>query len=421
MGLVISSLLFQPPRPASYTDRDKSFIWLKCPGKGAKDPETGKEVPVEIPSVYLSYKGSDLVLLHSHGNATDLGQMMPYLELLRSSLKINVFSYEYQGYGISRPKVKCTEQRIYDSIEAAVDYLITVRGHKRSNIIIFGTSLGSGPSIYIANKYSRKNRKNRQLTEARKSKSKRSSSPVSAPAGPSSARAHRKEKTKSATLPNKGGSVSFRTRRSRNESTDDEITLEQNGSRENFSQGLSIDTDRIENGVNGSDFDDDDDEDSFRGLILQSAFTSVIRIKLKQPLKFLDMFCNIDKIEGVDCPVFIVHGKVDEVVPFEHALILSKKVAYPYKPLYIDYAGHNNIMDILSVERYLKEIYKFIIFLNQEEQKRREKRKLEDDDSITVESPAPVSSPNPRRVMNASTDSDFSEVRRLSSVDNVYR
>lgn len=410
MGLVISTLLFQPPRPASYSENDSRIVWLECRGKGAKDPRTGKEVPVQIPSVYLSYKGSDLVLLHSHGNATDLGQMLPYLELLRSSLKINVFSYEYQGYGLSRPKVKCTEQRIYDSIEAAVDYLINVKGHRRSNIIVFGTSLGSGPSIYITNKYSRFNRGNNVSLSS--SSSKRSSSPVSS--------------SKRSSTPTSSSST---------KEENEQVNTTRRKSNSSFKSKKALSADHTRNLANKNEFslsDDisanspeivgaEDDYDSFRGLILQSAFTSVIRIKFRQPMKFLDMFSNIDKIDKVDCPVFIVHGKVDEVVPFEHALTLKDKVLRPYKPLYIDYAGHNNIMDILSVERYVKKIYEFIIYLNQDEQKREKKRRELRDDSITVESPAPISRINGRRLMNASTDSNISDVRTHSFVDVMDR
>lgn len=47
--------------------------------------------------------------------------------------------------------------------------------------------------------------------------------------------------------------------------------------------------------------------------------------------------------------------------------ILSTKIRedLKYKPLYIDYAGHNNIMEIMSVERYIKKLYEYIQYLNQ--------------------------------------------------------
>jgi abhydrolase domain-containing protein 17 len=44
-------------------------------------------------------------------------------------------------------------------------------------------------------------------------------------------------------------------------------------------------------------------------------------VRIKVPVQnklFFDMFPNIDRIERVQCPVFIIHGKSDEVVPVEH-------------------------------------------------------------------------------------------------------
>jgi fermentation-respiration switch protein FrsA (DUF1100 family) len=104
----------------------------------------------------------------------------------------------------------------------------------------------------------------------------------------------------------------------------------------------------------------------FRGLILQSPFTSVVNIKFNTRKKmFFDMFRNVDRIDKVTCPVFIIHGKVDEVVPYQHGTTLYKKAQYQYTPLFIDYAGHNNILEIMSVERYLKQVFKFIVYLNE--------------------------------------------------------
>ena len=60
-------------------------------------------------------------------------------------------------------------------------------------------------------------------------------------------------------------------------------------------------------------------DSNFRGLILQSPFLSVVRIKVPVQNKlFFDMFPNIDRIEMVESPVFVIHGKEDELVPVEH-------------------------------------------------------------------------------------------------------
>ena len=121
----------------------------------------------------------------------------------------------------------------------------------------------------------------------------------------------------------------------------------------------------------------------FRGLILQSAFISGLKTKLKidKPIPF-DIFPNLERIEKVECPVFLIHGKSDEIVPFEHALLLNKKCKFPYPDqLHISYAGHNNIIEVLSVERYVKKLYNFIKYLNKfhEEMKEKEEEKQEND------------------------------------------
>jgi hypothetical protein len=84
----------------------------------------------------------------------------------------------------------------------------------------------------------------------------------------------------------------------------------------------------------------------------------------------------------VDCPVFLIHGKADEIVPFEHALLLNKKLKYPYPDqLHISYAGHNNIIEVLSVERYVKKLYNFIKYLNKFHEEIKEKEETKDFDS----------------------------------------
>ena len=60
-------------------------------------------------------------LLFSHGNAVDLGQMSSFYVGLSARLGVNVFSYDYSGYGASDGKP--TEKNIYADIEAAFQAL----------------------------------------------------------------------------------------------------------------------------------------------------------------------------------------------------------------------------------------------------------------------------------------------------------
>lgn len=263
----IAKIAFQPPSPPSYKE-SKDIIWLECKhsqkkNNNTKDPNYEK---VLIPAIFLECKSSDQVLLYSHGNATDLGQMLPYLQLLNTALKINVFSYDYQGYGISKPKGRSpSEKRVYESITVCAEYLLNVKKFPSEKIIIFGCSLGSGATVYLASNHGKESK------------------------------------------------------------------------------------------------------NSFRGVILQSAFISGLKTKLKVDSSIpFDIFPNLERVQNIECPTFLIHGKADEIVPFEHALMLNKKLKYPYPDqLHISYAGHNNIIEVLSVERYVKKLYNFIKYLNE--------------------------------------------------------
>jgi len=82
------------------------------------------------------------------------------------------------------------------------------------------------------------------------------------------------------------------------------------------------------------------------GVVLQSPVLSVFRIACYFRCTLPgDMFPNIDRIPDLTCPVFILHGTHDEVVPFWHAeeLFLATPLRWRYKPFWIKGAGHNNI------------------------------------------------------------------------------
>ncbi|EGB05226.1 hypothetical protein AURANDRAFT_5301, partial [Aureococcus anophagefferens] len=82
------------------------------------------------------------------------------------------------------------------------------------------------------------------------------------------------------------------------------------------------------------------------GIVLQSPIMSVFRIAFDFRLTLPgDMFPNVDRIRDLRCPVFIMHGTHDEVVPFWHGqgLFLATCIRWRRKPFWIFGAGHNNI------------------------------------------------------------------------------
>lgn len=80
------------------------------------------------------------------------------------------------------------------------------------------------------------------------------------------------------------------------------------------------------------------------GLILESAFTSVYRVAT--PVRFLpgDRYENLSKLGEVDCPVLVIHGKQDEVIPFAHGEALYRAAEPPKRRLWVERGHHNDLM-----------------------------------------------------------------------------
>ena len=95
------------------------------------------------------------------------------------------------------------------------------------------------------------------------------------------------------------------------------------------------------------------------GLIMESAFTSAFRVVVPIPILPFDKFRNIDKIKRVNCPVLVMHGRVDEVVPFQHGQRLFAAASEPKLALWVDDASHNDFM-WMAGERYGKTLQEFV-------------------------------------------------------------
>jgi abhydrolase domain-containing protein 17 len=78
------------------------------------------------------------------------------------------------------------------------------------------------------------------------------------------------------------------------------------------------------------------------GLILQSAFVSAFRVVTRWPLLPFDQFNNLQKISRVTCPVLVMHGRADEVIPFRHGEALFAAANEPKRSLWVGGAMHND-------------------------------------------------------------------------------
>lgn len=222
MGCTCSSLVFQPPPVKSRSTAASLILRTKH----------GNQISARFLSGSFKY-----TILLSHGNAEDLPSVEEWMErVFAPRVRVNVMLYEYSGYGSSA--VQPCEEFVYSDCEAALWFLTGCLKISLEHIIVYGRSIGSGPSCYLAEKY-----------------------------------------------PN------------------------------------------------------------LRGLILQTPLTSVYRVMVDFRYTLPgDMFPNIDRMENIHCPVLIIQGTRDEVVPVEHAEQLLAKCPHALKSMYlVEGAGHNNI------------------------------------------------------------------------------
>ena len=144
---------FMPPLP-SYSSSLPN-VWIQRP-KG--DPDH------KIPGLFIdpSAHGSPprrhaVTILYSHGNAEDIGQMVEHLQYISRTARVNIFAYDYPGYGLNLGE-QPTESNVNRDETLAFGYLVKERGIDPRSIIIMGRSIGSGPAVYLANYLSKRAR-----------------------------------------------------------------------------------------------------------------------------------------------------------------------------------------------------------------------------------------------------------------------
>jgi hypothetical protein len=227
MGCSLSNLVFQPP--PSKLKSPISSLYLQTSDNNS------------IPAKFFNL-GREYTILMSHGNAEDIVRVEEWVQkIFINKVCVNVMLYEYTGYNDS--SFKPSEKFVYSDCEAALWFLSNCLKIPLKKIVLYGRSLGSGPSCYLSEKY------------------------------------------------------------------------------------------------------------DIGGLILQTPLSSIYRVILE--FKFTlpgDMFPNIDRMKNITCPLLIIHGTKDEIVPMQHSIEMfkachsSNKLAY-----YVEGAGHNNIESVAGM------------------------------------------------------------------------
>ncbi|MCD9015803.1 alpha/beta hydrolase [Parachryseolinea silvisoli] len=98
-----------------------------------------------------------------------------------------------------------------------------------------------------------------------------------------------------------------------------------------------------------------------RGLVLESAYTSLGTLaNEKVPFFFPSLylrfrFNNLKKIAALTCPVILLHGTQDELIPAEHSQRLVEAIKNKKKLILVKGGGHNDLSGFPEYARFLQE------------------------------------------------------------------
>lgn len=94
------------------------------------------------------------------------------------------------------------------------------------------------------------------------------------------------------------------------------------------------------------------------GLIAEAPFLSAFRVLTHVRLLPWDKFDNAAQIRKVRCPVLVIHGQADSVVPFWHGEQIYQLANEPKRNLWVNHAGHNDVLMVAS-KRYFAALEDF--------------------------------------------------------------
>ena len=143
MGSLISHIVFTPPKKRLDQDQDAEGDIILTTSHGSQ---------IQVKSIINNEKY--LYMLISHGNSEDVYSVYEWAtNILSNYINVNVIMYEYTGYGANQNNFRCTEKYCYNDIDTVYNYMISVLKVPPNRIVLFGRSLGTGPSVYLAAKH----------------------------------------------------------------------------------------------------------------------------------------------------------------------------------------------------------------------------------------------------------------------------
>ena len=95
------------------------------------------------------------------------------------------------------------------------------------------------------------------------------------------------------------------------------------------------------------------------GLIVEVSFVSAFRVMTHWPLLPWDKFNSLKSIRRANCPVLVIHGTADEIIPHWHGQKLYDAAPEAKQHLWIEGGKHNDYVYVSGAE-YIDTIQRFI-------------------------------------------------------------
>ena len=140
-----SSLIYYPNMPGRNLVATPEHIGLKY-----QNVQLVTADGINLHGWFIPGKNAKGTVLFFHGNAGNISHRLESIDIF-NKLDLNVFIFDYRGYGKSEGKV--TEKGTYRDAEAAWNYLTESRGINAKQIVIFGRSLGASIASWLASKH----------------------------------------------------------------------------------------------------------------------------------------------------------------------------------------------------------------------------------------------------------------------------
>lgn len=154
MSSFVDRLVFPAPNPTYTKESFKKHLCF-IPWNEAVSPDRVEDDRFAdgIPGLWLPAPRAAGVILFCHGNAEDLGMCFPFVRHMRDQFKMNVLAVEYPGYGLLHGISTSSEAALKEVALTAFRFILDELKVAYEQIILFGRSVGSGPSVYLASRF----------------------------------------------------------------------------------------------------------------------------------------------------------------------------------------------------------------------------------------------------------------------------